>query len=297
MTLLIRLAASALACLFLLAPASVSAQQTVTPAPGRTISLQSRADRPGDAYRFVSETVLTDTGEGAGRQTNRLVFDIEVLASSAERKRLRYTLREAMIEDDRQPGIQQIVRSWIGVAVEVETYPGYTPLRLRNWPQARAAFLKALDAGPPLPAGARDTVVAYYDRQERNPAELARAVVGDLFVLAGMQIPAVAEDAMRLPVDPRPAPGGGVILEDATIAVDRNDSDRCMVTFVRVTRRRMEGEGKPFDYDLQTRATLSSRDGWTLELTETEVVKTDERGSNKTVTIRRLTPGPGCGEI
>lgn len=286
---------AALFALALLAAPAASAAQVRTEGP--FVDLGAKADRPGDHYRYVSETDFVRTGDHPGRQVNRFVFDIEVMAVSEDRRILRYTLREAAIEDASQPGIQLVMNAWIGIPVDVETHPGYEPYRLLDWAGVRTRLFAALDKAPGLPAGTRGALSTAYDAYEPDSPVLARKVLGDLMALAGMQIPAVPKRRFDLPDESRPMPGGGTLESVASITTDDVDEARCELTFSRDTRRDAVGSPKPFGMRLKTTATMSSHDGWVLSLVETETLKTDAESSTQTLTIRREGAPPLCGEI
>lgn len=290
--------AGAATALLMAAATPVLATPTVGVAPTAsqaTIDLQARADVAGDRYSFVSEMLKEVSGSPEATQTNRVAFDLEVVDVADGRRILRYTVRSIVVKDASQPGVDAFARAWTGIPIEFEAAPGYHPQRVLNWPRARAAFLAALASDPEAPPGFARQLETYYATQDDSGAGAAvTLLLGDVGVLAGMQLPEIPTARQALPDEARTLAGGAVVRK-AWIAVDTVDTARCEVTFTRTTFHDAKSGKKALELDLNTQATLSSHDGWVLKLREREITTIDGRKIDKLLTITRQGEAPGCG--
>lgn len=273
-----------------------------TPTPGvapvsaaSTIDLQARPDAPGDRYSFVSELLKEVSGAPAATQTNRVAFDLEVISVADDRRTLRYTVRSIAVKDASQPGVETFARAWTGIPITFEASPGYHPQRVLEWPRARDAFLAALASDPQAPAGFAEQLKTYYATQDDSGAgAVVTLLLGDVGVLAGMQLPEIPAARQALP-DEAQTLAGGAVVRKAWIAVDSVETARCEITFTRTTFHDAKAGKKALELDLNTQATLSSHDGWVLKLREREITTVDGRKVDKLLTITRQGEAPGCG--
>jgi hypothetical protein len=260
------------------------------------IDLQSQQEKVGDHWRYLSTTDATYTGSHAGRQTNRLVFDIEVIGLSSEAITLRYTLREAEVTDARQPGIVAATKAFIGIPIEFEARQGYEPYRLTDWPAVKAAYYKALDRLAPGDTALKAAVEAGFGRLEAgDPEGLAGNMVGDMPVLAGMQQVAAPRQRVDIPAQTQDLGEGRTLVMTGWMGLDSVDEAKCQATWTRDTHRVGSGGQLALDYELKTTATLSTRDGWVMTLSETTQQRYGEDTEAKTVTLTRQGAAPGCG--
>lgn len=258
------------------------------------LSLQSRPMQPGDHYSFTSTTDERVTGVEPRTQTNRQTFDIEVIAAGPDGLRLRSTLTSIDIEDASQPGIVALARAFVGVPITFDATPGVTPDRLVDWPVARAAFFRSLEKLAPGDEAARATAEAHFDELEKSPDDLAGEVLGDIRIMAGMQIPTLPLSRVRFPPE-MVILDGGSMTKTAEISPGAINADRCEAEFSRSTLSETEGVKPAVTQDLETTATISSYDGWVLQLTETNIIRNPDGVSHMVVTIRRNGAHPGCG--
>ncbi|MDQ0466839.1 hypothetical protein QO010_004635 [Caulobacter ginsengisoli] len=284
-----------LALTLALAGSAFAAGEPVRMPNKNLLDLQSQPERVGDHWRFLSITEDIVAGPRPSRQTNRQTFDLEVIGLSGGAITLRYTLREVEIVDDSQPGIDKAVKAYLGIPIEFEARQGYEPDRITNWPQVRGAYFKALDRLAPGDATERQQLGDYFDVLEADPEELARAVLGDVFVLAGMQQAAAPRD--RFVIEPRSIDlgAGHTLVLSGWMGLDSEDPGRCQATWSRETRRVTDAGPQSVDSDLNTTATLSTRDGWGLSLKEVEVTKIGAETESKTIVLTRQGAAPGCG--
>lgn len=260
------------------------------------LDLQSRQERIGDHWRFLSTTDDVTTGDQPSHQVNRQTFDIEVIGLDSQAITLRYTLREVEVRDDSQPGIDKAAKAWIGIPVEFEARQGYNPYRLTDWPRVREAYFKALDRLAPGDAALKAQVEAYFGKLEGgDPEDMAREVLGDVVILAGMQQVAAPRKRTDFPAQTRDLGQGRRLVITGWLGLDSEDAARCEATWSRNTNRTVSAQSTLFQGDLTTTATLSTLDGWVLSLKETDVTAYEGQNERKTVTLSRVGPAPGCG--
>jgi hypothetical protein len=218
------------------------------------------APRPvqvGDVYRYASDTEQVITGALPYRQTNRFVYDLEVLDVRPDGLTMRFTVREVRAEDDRGEGIEAVGQAYIGLPVEFETDQDLKPVRLLDWPGFKAAYLDRLD--PAL----RDGVAASLAGLENDPQGLAEQYSGDMLTFAPF-----------LKLDGR--------TDGCRAQTSRSDSSVRFGT----------GAGR---FKTKARAVVSGDDGWVLEADETRSdEKPDGTTETLTVKVRRVSPQPFC---
>jgi len=263
---------------------------------GGIVETQQRPFRQGDRYRFVSETVSTMTGgDFDGRQTNRQMFDVEVIGGGPDFLVLRYTLREATIDDPRQPGIDKVLRAMVGVPVEFKAYPSVTPREMVNGEAAKAHFFRNLEQTAPGDSALRKAMEDQFARLEKRPEGLAALFAGDLGVMAGMQIPAITIERTVIP-DQIYTPAPGVtVTKKAYLGLENLAAGRCEATYSRGTVSTVTGAPEPQSEDLKTTATLSIHDGWVLRLSEVSIHTVGPATTRRELKITRQGDPPGCG--
>jgi hypothetical protein len=138
-----------------------------------------RPAQVGDIYRYSSETEDVVTGVAQPyRQTSRVVYDLEVLDLRADGVVLRYTVREAQVEDDRGGEAAALARAYLNLPVVFETDQALNPVRLLDWPGFKGAYLARLDPAQRQAAG---PILADL---EKDPQALVERYSGDMRTFA-----------------------------------------------------------------------------------------------------------------
>jgi hypothetical protein len=289
----VRALAALLALGLLLAPAggqAAAAEGEMTLSGPLTILVKMRSDKVGDRYRFASETTLEESGDNAGRQFNRQVFDIEVLAVRKTSMMLRYTLREVTIEDARQPGIERAMSALIGVPLEFTAKEGITPEKVLNEAAVRKAYFENLQRIAPDDADLARNMNGFFDNIE---GRMATELAGDVFVLAAVQLPMLQLGKVELKPEVLPF-NGGTMRRLGTMEISDMDSGNCQLTYLRKTTGKGEGIDPMVTFDLSTTTTLSTFDGWTMALREQRTMTSGQAVQTRTVKIDRLSAKTDC---
>ena len=253
------------------------------------VQVQTREDEIDDLRRYVSETTtsITLTDGRAHERFNRQEFELETMAVTARGLLLKFTLREAEARDPEQPYLEALLKAWIDIPLEVLTNRSGAPERIVNWPRARDAYSSALARLGSEHAEAVGGVVAALDAMEEGPR--AAAVLADLVLLASAQ-PREPVREGRVDVPPETVP----VTPDSSVTVTRfaefgsRDASACTAEYQSGTTVAAAAEASTSE---RVRATLSTYDGWVVDLEQTAETTSPAGRLSKTVTIRRDAPG------
>lgn len=248
-----------------------------------TVAVRTRADAVGDVYRFQSDSRYSEnTLQGRATQTNSQVFEVQVLGVSGDGLRLRYTLKAASLTDSSGPAMATALKALVGVPLEFRVRADGMIAGLDNWDDFKTRVLAAVDAGLPPGDPIRNT---YHQRFAQEPINAAEdMVLADVRLMAVMEPRGAAPLGMSEVVDNRRRPPGRA-MSDITVS-----KPGCVVRVVRISASRTPGVIQ----DLTTEAQISIRDGRTLSLTQRRADKAGGDSSEEQVTIKRLSPAPGC---
>lgn len=218
------------------------------------------APRPvqaGDVYRYASDVEkVREGGSQPYRQTDRFIYDLEVLEVRADGLTLRFTIRDAQAADSRIE-MGPFVEPFVGLPFDVETGSDFAPLRLVDWPGHRQALLARMQPY------VRVAMVARLGKMEGDPALLAEEFTGDLKLFSGFQ-------------NLGSAPVG------------------CRVRSERQASGRVVGASTG-RYTSRSSAVVSSDDGWVLEATQAfRNERPDGSVETTTVKVRRQSPQAIC---
>jgi len=262
------------------ANAPASAQAVVDPAGRATIQVRSRPDAAGHTYRYRSETRFVQKDDQGGQsQFNTLIFDLEVLGPRVDGLRLRYTLREGLVQDSAGASMSAAVDAAVGVSLDFRLDRQGRLVAVDNWPEYKARLLTRVDAALPATDPVRRTI---HERMEGPPLDAAQEMVlGDVAMMAMM------EPAGRLPL-------GMTQLDDpdaakATLAV-KVVAPGCVVGIERQTSRSLAGGARA----AVSKAEVSVHDGRVLTLEERRVTRAPGGSQEETITIRRISAAPAC---
>lgn len=258
-----------------LAAGTASAQDAVT--------VRTRADAAGDVYRFRSEARYVEQGsDGAARQDNAQVFDLEVLGVEPDGLRLRYTLREARLTDTSGPAMETALKGLVGVPLDFRVRRDGMVSALDNWADYKARVLAKVDAALPANDPIRNT---YHQRFGQAPLNAAEdMVLADVRLMALMEPKGAVIPGMTDVVDNRRRPPGRAL---STVSVTKPG---CTVRVVHASASKTPGVVQ----DLTTDATVSVVDGRVLSLVQRKVDRAGAQSVEETVTIRRVSAAPGC---
>lgn len=264
---------------------SLSAVQTPEVKTG-VLDVQRTADAAGDRRLFVSETELAVLDPGAeGRQINRLRFEIETLAAAPGGLTLRYRLLDASLTDSRNPGLEPLLKAWVGVDVAFSADASGRPIDLMDWPSVRDAYAARLQAVG-LDEPARVKVLG--DLEMLPAGARVSMILGDMALLADMQ-PRRPVTAGRFD---QPFERQGDLARSATLSVSPAP-DGCGLSLTRSLSVENAGGAGPADIVKQDiYSTLHVIDGWSSEVTR----KTTTSGRvNSVETVRVFRdPRPTC---
>lgn len=228
--------------------------------PSAVLEVQRVADAPGDRRVFVSETELAVSNPGIeGRQVNRLRFEIETMSAAPGGLTLRYRLLDASLMDTRNPGLEPLLKAWVGVDVAFSADATGRPIDLMDWPSVRDAYANRLIA-----AGVDETARArVLSDLETLPAEArVSMILSDVALLADMQ-PRRPLAAGRFD---QPIEQQGDLARSATLSVSP-DPDRCSLSLTRSIKVEKVGAAGPADVMRQdVSARLHVIDGWASEV-------------------------------
>ncbi len=254
--------------------------------PSTLLDVQRTADAPGDRRVFVSETELTVTDAGLeSRQVNRQRFEIETLAAAPGGLTLRYRLLDAALTDSRDPGLESLLKAWIGVDVAFSADAAGRPIDLMDWSAVRDAYAARLEAAG-ADAGTRDRVLR--DLETLSSEARVAMILGDVALLADMQPrrPLVA-GRFDQPVERQDG-----LVRTATLSVSPAP-DGCGLTLTRslgMERAVASGPAESIRQDFSAR--LHVVDGWAAEATRTTSTS-GRAGMLETVRVLR-DPQPVC---
>lgn len=244
------------------------------------VQVRTRPDAVGDRYSYRSETSFVQKDDQGGQsQTNALTFDLEVLGRESDGLRLRYTLREAAIDDSGGASMAAAMKAAVGGSLDFRVGPDGRIVAVETWPQYRAWLLERVSAALPPDDPIRAIV---FERMDGVPIEAAQEMVlGDVAIMTLME------------------PRGGLPLgmtdlrdPDATTATlsVRVAKPGCVVALERQTNRNAMGVVRA----VVSKADLAVGDGRVLRLEERRVTRTSGGSQEETVTIRRFSPTPAC---
>jgi len=262
------------------AAAPAVAQAAGDPAGRATTQIRTRPDAAGDTYRYRSETRFVQTDDQGGQsQFNTLIFDLEVLGVRTDGLRLRYILREGLLQDSAGPSMAAAVDAAVGGSLDFRLGRHGQLVAVENWPEYKARLLARVDAALPVGDPVRATIHA---RMEGAPLDAAQEMVlGDVAIMAMM------EPVGRLPL-------GLTDLEDpdaakATMEV-RVVRSGCVVGIERQTNRGVAGGARA----AVSKAEVSVHDGRILTLEERRVTRAPGGSQEETIAIRRISAAPAC---
>lgn len=245
---------------------AVSAAGAAQAADG--VTLRTRAERPGDVYRYRSETRFSQSDDqGRATQSNATTFEIEVL--DGDRRRLR--LIEGSLEDSAGPAMGAALRAAVGGVLTYRIDAEGRPVEIEDWPAWRSRFLARVDAE--LPAG-HTLRALIHQRIEAPPLDAAREfVLGDVLILTEME------------------PKGPLALGPGASGLDVSVVEPgCVVALRRDAARSMGG----LSQSTVTDARLSAPDGRVLSLEQRKVTRGRSGSQDETVVIRRISAPPPC---
>ncbi|WP_337187799.1 hypothetical protein [Phenylobacterium sp.] len=256
----------------------------VIPDDGRaTVAVRTRPDQAGDLYRFQSDTEFVQTDDRGGQtQTNRQVFDLEVLdVEPGGGLRLRYTLREAKVEDSGGASMEAALKATVGESLEFRTSREGRLTALDNWPAFRERMQARVDAALPD----QDPVRALVRERLGQPALTAadEMVLGDVRLMAALEIRGAAPLGITDLNAGRPGAGRATL----EVSVPRPD---CRVRVKRETGRSASGVSRA----IVSEAEVAVVDGRVVTLTERRVTRAPGGAQTETIQIRRLSPAPAC---
>lgn len=256
------------------------------------VESQTREDEIDDLRRYVSETTTTTTmADGRSHvRYNKQQFDLETMAVTANGLLVRFTLRQAEARDVEQPFLGALLEGWVGIPIEVETTRGGAPKRIINWTRARDAYAAALGRLAPDHVEATTGVVNALNAMEEGPR--AAAVVADLLLLSAAQPRGpVREGRVEAPVETVP------VSPEASVAVTRfaefgsRDEAACTAKFQ--SGITMTASAATMSTIETLASTLSTYDGWVVDLEQKASTTAPAGRAEKVVTLRR--DAPGCG--
>lgn len=261
-----------------------------------TASSAAAADRPGDLYTYESQSHEQDrTPEGGSTQTNRLVFELKVLAATAQKHALRYTLKSAEVTDSQGPSVETAMRAMVDDPLDFDLAPDGALVGLPGWDAFKARLLARLDQS----LGANDPMRAHtHEMFADDPADAAqRLVLGDAQTMAASEAAArLGVGKVELPPQDEPLPGGGRVTSRATIEVSQPRPGACVL----VVKRTVVSDAAPKDgpaehVEAASEAEVSTVDGHVLSLTQRHTTRASDGGAQVDLTLRRLSPPPACG--
>jgi hypothetical protein len=286
------LSATAAALLLGTAPAAMAAQDAAS-AP-EAISVHLRPDAVGDRRVYESRTTLeVREGPSAGTQTNRQVFELETREVRPDGLVLRYTIREASLEDSRVPDLESFLKAWTGVPIEFEAGSAGEPGRILNWPAARQAYSQALVAQG-VAAPARQSALS--DLDDLGEGGRTAQILGDVALLAAMQ-PRTPIFAGRF-VPPAPAAtdvAAGAPTVSRVLEISTPGSARCLVDLLQSTEVAAPATqaGEATRTTIRITASVAVEDGWVSVLARSLDSASGQNVARETVTITR-DPQPEC---
>lgn len=255
----------------------------VMPAAAETVQVRTRADAVGDVYRFRSEARYAErTADGEVTQSNRQVFEIQVLGVTPEALKLRYILKEASLTDSSGPAMETALKALIGAPLDFRLRTDGVLLGLDNWDAFKTQVLAGVDAALPRSDPIRNT---YHQRFGQEPLYAAQdMVLGDVQLMAIME-----------PVGPT-ALGSKVVTDDRRSPPGRALSDVRVLKAgctVRVTRAAVGGTSG-VTQDFTTDAVVSSHDGRVISLVQRRAERAGPATVDESVSITRLSAAPVC---
>ena len=248
-----------------------------------TVQVRTRPDAVGDVYRFRSEARYAERNQdGQASQTNRQVFEIEVLGVTDDGLKLRYTLKEASLTDSSGPAMETALKTLIGVPLDFRLRSDGTLVGLDNWDAFKARVLAGVDAALPRLDTIRNT---YHQRFDQEPLYAAQdMVLGDVRLMAIMEPVGATPLDSKVVVDNRRNPPGRA-LSDVRVL-----KPGCTI---RVTRAAVGGSAG-ITQDFTTDAVVSSRDGRVITLVQRRAERAGAATVDESVSITRLSEKPAC---
>lgn len=249
----------------------------------QTVQVRTRADAVGDVYRFRSEAKYAERNQdGQASQTNRQVFEVEVLGVTPEALRLRYTLKEASLTDSSGPAMETALKALIGVPLDFRMRTDGVLVGLDNWDAFKGRVLAGVDAALPRLDTIRNT---YHQRFDQEPLYAAQdMVLGDVRLMALMEPVGPTPLDAKVVTDHRRSPPGRALSDVRVLKAG------CTV---RVTRAAVGGS-TGITQDFTTDAVVSSRDGRVITLVQRRAERAGGATVDESVSITRLSPAPAC---
>ncbi len=246
-----------------------------------SVQIRTRTDKVGDVYRFRSETSFSQRdSQGEQTQTNRQLFELQVLGVTADGLRLRYTLRQAELKDSGGASMSAALDAAVGGSLDFRVGPDGLPVALENWPAYKSRLLTRVDAA----LKPQDPVRAIiHERLNQSPMNAAaEMVLGDVRLMAMMEL----RGRVSLGISDL---GGAPPLAKATLQVSVAKPD-CSAAVRRETTRTVSNTSQA----AVTEAELSVSDGRTLSLNERRVTRAPGGAQTEEIAIQRMSPAPGC---
>ncbi|MEW6598450.1 MAG: hypothetical protein AB1429_13270 [Pseudomonadota bacterium] len=255
------------------------------------------AEAPGDTYTYVSESREQDQGpDGASSQTNRLTFELKVLAVTPQSVRQRFTLKSADATDSQGPSVQTAMRAMVDDPLDFDLAPDGTLVGLPGWDGFKTRLLAKLDQSLPASDPVRGRT---HEMLDGDPADTAqRLVIGDTQAMAASQAAArLADGKVELPSQEEPIPGGGKLTSHASIEVSHAGVPACQVRVTRIVASDAAPKDAPAEHvEVTSEALISTVDGRVVSFTQHRTSRAADGSASEDLTIRRTSPLPACAK-
>lgn len=229
----------------------------VPPPPGAAIVMQPALMKPGEVRTYRLDTLVqSDIEDGARPERSQKSFRVEVIQADAEALVLAYTQLSSV-----GTAFPPLGAALNGRQIQFEADPNGYPLKVRNWPEQRAAIVDHLQKN-----NAAGLVPAVQGLDEDGVID---NILADVVLVASMQsLPAMPTPKVD---DPLRTPAEGVRITGFTEFQGSRAAD-CTFIVRRVTEL---DPASPYARDsklgqrLETIAYNSMVDGWVMGLDET----------------------------
>lgn len=248
-----------------------------------TVEVRTRPDAVGDIYRFRSEAKYAEkNADGQASQTNRQVFEVEVLGVTTDALKLRYTLKEATLTDSSGPAMETALKALIGVPLDFRMRFDGTLAGLDNWDAFKAKVLAGVDAALPRLDTIRNV---YHQRFDQEPLYAAQdMVLADVRLMAIMEPVGPTALDSKVVLDHRRSPPGRALSDVRVLKAG------CTV---RVTRAAVGGS-TGIKQDFTTDAVVSTQDGRIISLMQRRAEQAGSATVDESVSITRISTPPAC---